>query len=68
MCLFCLSGATSEFAWLTAPVPRVWTGAGGCGLRGRSAVGPVEAECPPPTDTVTVPGTKAASLQQNVEK
>lgn len=43
--------------WHTGLARRAWTEAGVCGLRGRSAAGRVEEECPLLSDTVTAPGT-----------
>ena len=61
MCVcVCSSGATRGCVWPMEPVQRVWTGAGDCGLPGRSAVGLVEEVSPLPSDTVTVPGKVSA--------
>ena len=42
--------------WPTGHGLKALTGAGVCGRLGRSAAGPVEGACPPPSDTVTAPG------------
>lgn len=68
VCVFlCCSGATKGCVWRTGPVRRAWTGAGGCGLPGRSAAGPVEAGCPLPSGTVTAPGMAFARFTPNAE-
>lgn len=63
-CVFC-SGATKECAWRTAPVPKVWTEVGVCGLPGKSAAGRAEAEFPLQSDTVTAPGRRRENVDSN---